>query len=60
MLDPQFWKSSPSTFRKLVGAVLDATVDRLHSERRSVASRANTATEDVSEASICAENVTVT
>jgi len=32
MLDPQFWKSSPSTIRNLVGAIVDATADRLHAE----------------------------
>ncbi len=30
MLDAQFWKSSPSTIRNLVGAIVDATADRLH------------------------------
>jgi len=32
MLDPQFWKSSPSTLRNLVGAIVDSAADRLHAE----------------------------
>jgi short-subunit dehydrogenase len=33
MFDPQFVKSAPSTIRSLVGAIADATADRLHRER---------------------------